>query len=509
MSIIGTGTTSLRKQDVAQQIHSGTAYKTLVFAHKATLGATGVDFTALVQPPEMASLGFTNPASSDILSANILFYKTNLTVMSSMRGALIQNLSYTVPTSARINFQGFTAADGEIFTFSLQVGVKDGLNIVDASPVVATGELAVGSTDFVVGTPYEVGKFSGQQVGAVLVFRNGQIQFRNTGNGTSGGNYQEVDAGNGLGSIIRFNNPPLLQTDNIVVWGHYLTQKPDGSMMAAIESLAGQIDKIVPIVADAAGVPTSSMQAAPNNQDLKAFGTTVYNHDVQITSQGSRITAIESRSVTTFQRFTSGSGTYLTPQGVKWLRVRMVGGGGGGSGGGTAGTGGSGGAGGNTTFSSAGGSLSAYGGSGASVSGGTYGGVGGSVLGTLPDSSSVHYQDGVRGSCGIGGSAYPNGAPGGGNPFGSGGGGGSWLSAGYMSMAPGAGGGGGGANNAGNGWGGAGGGSGGYLDVIIKNPLTQYSYAVGAGGTGGSGGTAGYGGGYGAAGIIIVEEYYS
>lgn len=31
-------------------------------------------------------------------------------------------------------------------------------------------------------------------------------------------------------------------------------------------------------------------------------------------------------AVPTVQKFTSGSGTYTTPSGVKWIRVRMVGG---------------------------------------------------------------------------------------------------------------------------------------------------------------------------------------
>ena len=60
-----------------------------------------------------------------------------------------------------------------------------------------------------------------------------------------------------------------------------------------------------------------------------------------------------SNTVPTQQIFTSGSGTYTTPAGVKWIRVRMVGGGGGaygalaGGGNGNAGA-----VGGSTTFGS-------------------------------------------------------------------------------------------------------------------------------------------------------------
>lgn len=274
MSLTSKSTLSLKKKDVQQQKKAGTAYRRLVFAHKASAGETGVTFTSLVQPSEMAALGFTNPSSSDILAANILFYKKNLTVISSARGVLMQDLSYTIPTSSRIEFQGFTSLDGEIFTCLLETGVRDGLNIVDASPIIATGELAIGATDFNVGVPFEVNKYSAQQVGAVLVFRDGVVQFRNPSNGTTGGNYQEVDNG-GLATLIRFNDAPVSEASQIVVWGNLMSERPDGSMMAAIESIAGQLDQMIPTLAALAGVPTTTFQAQPNNQDLKAFGDKV------------------------------------------------------------------------------------------------------------------------------------------------------------------------------------------------------------------------------------------
>ena len=274
MSLTSKSTLSLKKKDVQQQKKAGTAYRRLVFAHKASAGETGVTFTSLTQPSEMAALGFTNPSSSDILAANILFYKKNLTVISSARGVLMQDLSYTIPTSSRIEFQGFTTLQDEIFTCLLETGVRDGLNIVDASPIIATGELAIGDTDFNVGVPFEVNKYNTQQVGAVLVFRDGVVQFRNPSNGTTGGNYQEVDNG-GLATLIRFNEAPVSEASQIVVWGNLMSERPDGSMMAAIESIAGQLDQMIPTLAALAGVPTTTFQAQPNNQDLKAFGDRV------------------------------------------------------------------------------------------------------------------------------------------------------------------------------------------------------------------------------------------
>lgn len=207
----------------------------------------------------------------------------------------------------------------------------------------------------------------------------------------------------------------------------------------------------------------------------------------------------------TIQRFTSGSGTYTTPINVKYIRVRMVGGGGGGAGGGTSGTGGSGGTGGTTTFGSS--LLTTDGGTGGSTA---TGGAGGStstvsapavaivnILGG--DGSSIFYNsNSIAQNAGATGAYSPFGGAGRGSPAvagraavantGSGGGGGGGATAGLIA--------------------GGGGGSGSFLEATISSPSATYSYAVGAAGTAGSAGTSGAAGGAGGSGVIIVEEYY-
>lgn len=201
----------------------------------------------------------------------------------------------------------------------------------------------------------------------------------------------------------------------------------------------------------------------------------------------------------TVQKFTSGSGTYTTPAGVLYIRVRMVGGGGGGQGGGTSqGTGG--GTGGNTTFGTtllaANGAAGTTGGSaslgsgpiGIAISGGNGGGV-------LEYTSAAGHATGNNGAA---------------SPFG-GAGTGVLVGAGSSAISnSGSGGGGGGGNIAsGTVFGGAGGGAGGYVDAIITSPSATYSYAVGsAGGSGAGGGGGGSAGGSGGSGIIEVTEYY-
>lgn len=203
----------------------------------------------------------------------------------------------------------------------------------------------------------------------------------------------------------------------------------------------------------------------------------------------------------TQQIFTTGTGTYTTPAGVLWARVRMVGGGGGGGGSGSDSTG-TGGTGGNTTFGTT--LLAANGGVGGGGAIGNPSGAGGSAsLGSGPIGIALSGGKGGFGNLAVNFS----GGAGGYSPFGGAGEGGDNGAAGVSAIAnTGSGGqGGGGAALA---YPGAGGGAGGFIDAIISSPTTSYSYAIGSAGTAGSAGTNGYVGGAGGSGVIIVEEHY-
>lgn len=209
----------------------------------------------------------------------------------------------------------------------------------------------------------------------------------------------------------------------------------------------------------------------------------------------------------TVQRFTSGSGTYTTPTGVSYLKVKMVGGGGGGSGSGTVSSMGTGGTGGTTTFGSS--LLTATGGAGGAVNADP-----GVTVGTATVASPAITIVAMSGSRGAG-YGRPDGANadfggglGGCSPFG-GNGSVTYGSAGYAAIEnSGSGGSGAGIDAATSGFPGSGGASGGYIEAIIPNPAATYSYAVGASGAAGTAGTSGLVGGAGGSGIVIVEEIY-
>ena len=226
----------------------------------------------------------------------------------------------------------------------------------------------------------------------------------------------------------------------------------------------------------------------------------------QISISGTTTATISLNSTTrTRQVFTSGSGTYTTPAGVKSILIRMQGAGSGGGGGGT--SGGTTSTAGNTCWNTSGAACTtpvyaANGGnassnSGAGPSGGTasggdvniQGGAGGQDIG-------VAVQFG-----GHGGTACWGGGGTGGYGFASGSGPGTAASANS-----GAGGGGGGSGTGNSG--GSGGAAGGCLEKLIAAPAGTYTYAVGAGTAGGTAGTGGSAGAAGASGIIIVDEVY-
>lgn len=506
MSVTGVGTLSIRKQDVREQKDLAVGFKKIVFAHKATLGATGIVLTALTIPTEMSSVGFTNPSTAELSAAQILFYRKNLILTSSIRGVLMDFLSYNVSTSNTIDFNGFTAADGEIFIGTIDYNARNGSALVDAAPLVATGTLAVGSTDFNVGQVYTVGLYTSAQVGAVIVYRNGVQQFRNTNNSstTLDGNYYEVNNGSGLGSIIRFNTAPPVVADSILVVSNgLLAYNPDGSAIQKIENIAGQIANMIPTLSDLAGVPTSTFSGAATNVDLKSFGDSVL-------SALNRLTALEAGPAITTVTAT-GSGVYNVPAGAKWLRVRMTGAGGGGGSSGTSGGGNVNGSdGNNTTWAVHSGSIFVTAGLGGRGFGGgnsAAGGAGGTNTISAPAIAVANIAGGLGHTSGPDSAqANQSGGMGGANPFGG---------AGYSTYAGANGGagqtntgaGGAGASTGGSAYAGIGAGAGGYVEFIIQSPSASYDYVLGAGGAGGATNSGGFTGGAGAAGIIIIEAY--
>lgn len=206
------------------------------------------------------------------------------------------------------------------------------------------------------------------------------------------------------------------------------------------------------------------------------------------------------------QQYTSGDGTYITPAGAKYLKLKMIGGGGGGSGSSFVGSPGA--AATNGTASNFGTIIAPGGGAGSTGSGGI-GGAAPTTTGSTPIIAMV----GNRGDGGTGitpAGMYSAGGSGGAGLGGGAGGGGRSTHGFNAATNSGAGGGGGGNSGQADFNTGSGGGSGAYVEVIINSPLETYDYEVGTGGTAGVAGAGSptYSGGSGGSGYIVVEAYF-
>lgn len=293
---IGKQDSTLRKQSVTESKLLQTGVKNLKFWHEASEGDKTIPFGSLNTPTSIASAGLSNPTATAILAANLGFFKENVEVRSSLNGDLMIGLTYLVQNNQIKFVNGYEAVEGEVFEIKAQNNTVTGNTIVDARPLTATGILAAGTTDFAVGEAFRTNEYSSQQLGEVLVFVDGEIQFRNVGNEaaspTADGNYQEIHAANGYGSIIKFNETYTEDKPIIVISRNLIAERPDLSMMQFIETLGGQLDRVISRVAALAGVDESEFQTSANQLDLKAFGDKVIANKQAIASN---VAAIESK----------------------------------------------------------------------------------------------------------------------------------------------------------------------------------------------------------------------
>jgi len=327
--ITGKGPLSIKKQDVQESRVPALGFKKIMFAHKASAGQTEIDVNSLTLPTEMSANGFVQPSLAEMTAVNMRQFKENITLKSSLRGELMQFLGYTVSSGTKLKL-GFSAEEGEIFICTIDAAPRTGITMADAQPLVASGTLSAGTTDFNVGTAFRVGRFPNAQHGEVMVMVDGQLMYRNTGNNAPGagveGDYYEVSAGGGLGVLIRFNTPDLVNDRSVSVFSvGSLIQAPNGSEVAMIEALQGQIDQMVPTLAALAGVAESTFQGAPNNVNLKAFGDRVLADEALIAALTARVLQLETNSGTFTPVISNISGaSVVTPRVFQWMKVGRV-----------------------------------------------------------------------------------------------------------------------------------------------------------------------------------------
>lgn len=469
--------------DGASALGSGAKSFSAVHTHELSLSGSNSGFGLQTFPATASNLNINSVGSS----ANVgLLYGFDRAISvttanntasdaSITNNVVVSTGNKTVGTgnSGSVNLKTGTATGirGKIILDGLEIDVSSKKITNLATPTVSTDAVNKSYADSL-SSNISVNRFNGNGSLTTVNLTSDPGTENNT-NVYISGVYQQKDTYSLVGTALTFDAPPPTGTNNIeVIFGSTL-----------------------PI-----GTPADNTVSTIKIQDLAV--TTAKLLDTAVTQA-----KLGTLTAPTIQKFTSGTGTYTTPAGVRWIKVRMVGAGGGGGGSNQAGTaGGSGGAGGNTTF----GLHTANGGSGGpNIDSGGAGG--GATLGAGGIGLEFAGARGTAGAQTSGSTDLKCGGDGAQTPFGGAGPGGRFLLAGASATANtgSAGGGGGSGNNGGNYNTGAGGGAGGYLDFMIGTPAATYSYGVGAGGTSGTAGTNGYVGGLGAAGIIIVEEHYN
>ena len=284
--IKGKGTLSYKKKNVAGQKIPHTGVKNIVFAHEFTnVGEDAILFNSLNEPLEWTQSGLSNPSATSLLSAHLEVFKANVEVKSSARGSILKT-EYVVKNNG-IYFKNITSLANEIFEVKVSDILVAGNTIVDMRKIRVEGELLDTTTDFVIG--YELDVIDEE----IVVFRDGAQMFRSDNNESSGttGNYYYLDGdGDGKASSIRFFEAASGDEGILIASTGGIVDSPNISTFQQIETLAGQIDSMIPTLAALAEVDETEFQLAPNNVDLKNFGDKVAEIDRKIDTGSETVT---------------------------------------------------------------------------------------------------------------------------------------------------------------------------------------------------------------------------
>jgi len=306
----GKGSKSIRKSQQGNDLLPSVGFLNTVAKHKATLNQTVINLGSLTTPPEATALGFVQPSGGTLAALDLQRYKNNVKVMSTTKGILDNPIDYRITGTSQITLAD-GAADGEIFTIMVESQPRSGINIVAAQPKVASYLLPAGQTDIPAGT-YTVNKNPGEDIGEFIVIVDREVQYRNTGNGVSGGDYQEI------AGLVRMNDyDPINDRKVVLVWVGALVDNPQDTQLALIQTLQGQIDAMVPALAAVTGLSESTFQTSPNDPDLLAFSASVI-------ALAARVTALESANNMTSYTPTSGWETGVPSGSLKSISAATV-----------------------------------------------------------------------------------------------------------------------------------------------------------------------------------------
>lgn len=296
MNIIGRGDVSLRKIDVVEGTKNALSvgYKKIVFAHQANLNDTQINLASLNFPSSLANTLVANPSFRTLTECNLRFFYKNLLLFSTSRGVLIPDISFTA-TNNSILLNGIQAYQNEIFYGVIDYVSSPNTLFVDARPINISRAMGTVLTTFNVGESYQVNAFPNESSGAIKVFVNGVLKYRNTNNSSTvlDRDYYEIPATDGYGTTLGFNVAPGPSAQITVISNYAYVDRPDHHIMQKLDVLATQLQSIA-----TQGSFTLNVSQFPNVMDLKAFGDNVLAYDSLLASANTRLTSAESRLTT-------------------------------------------------------------------------------------------------------------------------------------------------------------------------------------------------------------------
>lgn len=284
-NITGKEDISFAVEDLQQDPSSVFAQKTLEMRHEASAGDLLIDLQNLNTPTEAAANGFIQPSAAEIAGSNIYASRKNLTVKSSRGVELDQFEDFVVVDNQTIRLIGTIAAlggalEGEVFTIKV-TPLRAGQTIVADSKVMTKSYiLPAGQTTLSLGVEFPVNENPFDQVGAIKVTRMREKQYRNPANATASplitdGDYQEVDAGNGVGTVIEFNVADPFQ-DNLVMVEFGISFAGDLSLIGDQERLAGTLYNFINAAGPGLGLnPTDFFTASLSEVQRNQFANNV------------------------------------------------------------------------------------------------------------------------------------------------------------------------------------------------------------------------------------------
>lgn len=264
MSSIAKANISLSKKDLTKSRILPVASRNSVFYHKASLGDQTIDLLALSMPSEINLSQITNEEISD---ARLYNNRKNLRLVSSSKGELIQGLDYLITSGYTINLIGPGFVSGaeadEIFVGTINASPVSDLTVASAKTVVKKYVLAIGETTLNLGREYKL-----SEDGVLKVFVNGVLAQKDA-------DYEEVDAGNGYGSVIEFYVAPVSLPHQILV-DFGVVAITDNNAIGDIESLSGSVKKLADDLAVVAGTSAEDyLNANPSEVERRWFGDTL------------------------------------------------------------------------------------------------------------------------------------------------------------------------------------------------------------------------------------------